>query len=156
MSKRSLPASVGTSITEKEANENGRLSLRQTAAVVGIPYDQYMAEFHRQRGNTPDGQEFSFTLPRAWVRRGRARAASTGVADFAHQIQVLDLMDTPDGRWVDRNGAIWTRTGTTGKGTPMMSTAGSTTSGPQSYLTAQQAVTLFGPLHLLGMRVGDL
>lgn len=155
MSSRSLPARATTSITEKDANASGRLSLRQMAVVLGVPYPTYLAEFQRQRGNTPEGQEFAFTVPRAWVRRGRKRTASTGMTDFADQLQVLDVMDTPDGRWVDRNGGIWTRVGLQ-RGVPLMSTPGSTVSAAQSHLAVQQVVALFGPLHLLGMRVGDL
>jgi hypothetical protein len=155
VSKYSLPSRVGANVTEKDANTSGYMSTRQMAAVIGVPYEQVLAEHARQRGNTPDGNEFTFTIPGAWVRRGRKRTASTGMTDFADQVQVLDVMDTPDGRWVDRNGAIWTRVELR-RGVPLMSTPGSTVSAAQSHLAVQQVVALFGPLHLLGMRVGDL
>lgn len=156
MSRRSLPARASTSVTEKDANASGRLSVRQMAVVCGVDEAEYAAEFARQRGNTPEGGTFNFTLPRAWVRAGRARTASTGMSDFADQMQVLDVMATPDGRWSDRHGAIWTRSGLTGRGVPLLSTVGSVISARQADLTVQQVVTLFGPLNHLALKVGEL
>ena len=156
MTRRSLPAQASSSVTEKDANASGRLSIRQMAVVCGVPQAELAAEFERQRGSTPEGGAFNFRMPRRWINAGRARTASTGMADFADQIQVLDVLDTPTGRWVDRNGAVWTRTGLTSRGVPLMSTPGSVASAPQVDLTVQQVITLFGPLNHLALKVGEL
>ena len=125
-----IGAEFGAPMADEEANAQGLLSIKQMAVLTGVAEEELRLEFHRQRGSVPQGQLFSFQLPKEWVRRGKERAALARVDDMGHAMQVLRVVDGLDARWVDPTGAVWIVTGSGVPGAPLMSTRGSATCPP--------------------------
>jgi len=150
MQDRELGAYWGPQRPEADANAEGLLSNRQMSILLGLSQDEIREEFRRQRGDTPDGVQFTFRMPRAWVRSGKARTALSRTDDMGWAVQILEVHDDTAGRWVDSSGAVWKVTGRTELDVPVMATAGSAVSGPQIGLTVQQVVASFGPIRKIG------
>jgi hypothetical protein len=150
MQDRELGAYWGPQRPEADAVAEGLLSNRQMSILLGLSQDEIRAEFSKQRGDTPDGVQFTFRMPRAWVRSGKARTALSRTDDMGWAVQILEVHDDPAGRWVDSSGAVWKVTGRNEIDVPVMATAGSTVSGPQIGLTVQQVVESFGPIRKIG------
>ena len=145
-----LGAHFGPQRSEIDANTEGLLSTRQMSVLLGLSEDEISTEFRKQRGQTPDGVQFTFHMPRAWVRSGKARTALSRTDDMGWAIQILEVHDDTAGRWVDSSGAVWKVTGRNDLDVPVMATAGSAVSGPQIGLTVQQVVASFGPIRKIG------